>query len=267
MGEPWVPPCCSAAGDRARDVEGKPSVPARGSRLIQQNRAFSRAAAEYERGRPSWPPAILDLLPVQRDATVLDLGAGTGKLTHTLVDRYAHVIAVEPLDELRAILARRLPGAEVRAGAAEAIPLDDASVDAVFAGQAFHWFANDAAVAEIARVLRPGGVLALLWNVPNGTPSVPEAYNTRLEALHDERRPEPHDENILGRFPFGEEQEEAVEHEQVSPREDVLALAASVSWIAMRDDRDEILAELARLLPPGEYRFPWRCEMTWTIRS
>ena len=207
------------------------------------------------------------MLPVNSDATGLDLGAGTGKLTQILVDRYAQVIAVEPLDELRAILSEHLPVADVRAGAAEAIPLEDASVDAVFAGQAFHWFANDAAVAEIARVLRPGGVLALLWNVPNGTPSVPEAYNTRLEAIHDEGRPEPHDENILERFPFGEEHEDAVEHEQVSSRDDVLALAASVSWIAMRDDRDDILAELAGLLPPGDYVFPWRCEMTWTIRS
>jgi SAM-dependent methyltransferase len=198
---------------------------------------------------------------------VLDLGAGTGKLTRVLANRYAHVIAVEPLDELRAVLAERVREADVRAGAAEAVPLTDASVDAVFAGQAFHWFANDAAVGEIVRVLRPGGVLALLWNVPNGTPSVPEAYNTRLEALHEERRPEPPDENILERFPFGEKHEEAVEHEQASPRDDVLALAASVSWIAMRDDREEILAELGELLPPGEYVFPLRCELTWTIRS
>jgi len=198
---------------------------------------------------------------------VLDLGAGTGKLTRVLADRYASVIAVEPLDELRAVLVERVREADVRAGAAEAIPLEDASVDAVFAGQAFHWFTNDAAVGEIARVLRPGGVLALLWNVPNGTPSVPAAYNERLEALHDERRPEPPDENILARFPFGEKHEEAVEHEQVSRRDDVLALAASVSWIAMRDDREELLAELGDLLPPGEYVFPLRCEMTWTIRS
>jgi len=146
-----------------------------------------------------------------------------------LADRYAHVIAVEPLDELRAVLVERVREADVRAGPAEAIPLEDTSVDAVFAGQAFHWFSNDAAVGEIVRVLRPGGVLALLWNVPNGRPSVPDAYNERLEALHDERRPEPPDENILEGFPFGEKHEEVVEHEQVSPRDDVHALAASVA--------------------------------------
>ena len=198
---------------------------------------------------------------------MLDLGAGTGKLTQILVARYARVVAVEPLDELRELLAVRVPEAEVRAGAAEAIPLEDSSVDAVFAGQAFHWFANDTAVGEIARVLRPGGVLALLWNTPNGVPSVPADYNARLEALHDAGRPEPADEHILERFPFGEEHEEAMEHEHVSPRDDVLALAASVSWIAMRDDREEILAELAAMLPPGDYVFPLRCELTWTIRS
>ncbi|MFL5936707.1 MAG: class I SAM-dependent methyltransferase [Gaiellaceae bacterium] len=206
-------------------------------------------------------------MPLEHGVTVLDLGGGTGKLTRVLADRYAHVIAVEPLDELRAVLAERVPEADVHAGAAEAIPLTNASVDAVFAGQAFHWFANDAAVGEIVRVLRPGGVLALLWNVPNGRPSVPDAYNARLEALHDAGRPEPPDENVLERFPFGEKHEEAVEHEQVSRRDDVLALAASVSWIAMRDDREQILAELGELLPHGEYVYPLRCELTWTIRS
>ncbi len=210
---------------------------------------------------------MLDRLPLDRDATVLDLGAGTGKLTQVLAARYARVIAVEPLDELRELLETRVPEADVRAGAAEEIPLEDASVDAVFAGQAFHWFANDTAVGEIARVLRPGGVLALLWNTPNGTPSVPADYNARLEELHDAGRPEPPDDGVLKRFPFGEEHEENVEHEQVSPRDDVLALAASVSWIAMRDDRDEILAELGAMLPPGDYVFPLRCELTWTIRS
>jgi SAM-dependent methyltransferase len=235
--------------------------------LTEQARAFRRAAAEYDRGRPSYPAELLDRLPVPDEATVLDLGAGTGKLTRVLADRYARVIAVEPLDELREFLHLRVPEADVRAGAAEAIPLEDASVDAVFAGQSFHWFANDEALGEILRVLRPGGVLALLWNMPSGDPSTPEAYSRRLEELHEAGRPEQIDEHILERFPFGEEHEESAEHEQVSPREDVLALAASVSWIAMRDDREQVLAELADLLPEGDYVFPLRCELTWVTRS
>src|SRR5207248_3337377 len=151
-----------AAGDRARDAEGEPRVPPGGCWLTEQARSFHRAAAEYDRGRPSWPPAVLDRLPLADESTVLDLGAGTGKLTRVLADRYARVIAVEPLDELRAILAERVPEADVRGGVAEAIPAGDAEVDGVFAAQSFHWFANDLAMREIARVLRPGGVPALL---------------------------------------------------------------------------------------------------------
>jgi SAM-dependent methyltransferase len=234
----------------------------------EQARSFHRAAAEYDRGRPSWPPAVLDLLPLDDASTVLDLGAGTGKLTQILVDRYARVVAVEPLDELRAILAERVPQADVRAGVAEQIPLGDGDLDGVFAGQAFHWFANDGAVAEIARVLRPGGVLALLWNRALEPSPLPVDYRARLERLHDERRPAATDEDILVRSGFfGNETEEYVDHEQVSDREDVLAFAASVSWIAMRDDREEILAELSRMLPPGEYRFPMRANVAWAIRT
>ena len=184
-----------------------------------------------------------------------------------LADRYDQVVAVEPLDELREILVERVPAADVRAGAAESIPVDDAEADAVFAGQSFHWFANDIALAEITRVLRPGGVLALLWNHRTGRSPLPDAYRQRLAELHDERRPAPVDELILRRFPFGEEHEDAVDHEQVSSRDEVLAFAASVSWIASRDDREQVLDELAALLPAGNYTFPMRTEVTWAIRT
>ena len=211
---------------------------------------------------------MLDLLPLDDASTVLDLGAGTGKLTRVLVHRYARVIAVEPLDELRAILAERVPDADVREGTAEEIPVGDAEVDGVFAGQAFHWFANDVAVAEIARVLRPGGVIALLWNRALEPSPLPEPYRARISRLHDERRPAATEPDILARSGFfGEETETHVDHEQVSDRGDVLAFAASVSWIASRDDREQILAELSELLPPGAYRFPMRAEVAWAIRT
>jgi SAM-dependent methyltransferase len=209
---------------------------------------------------------VLDLLPIADDATVLDLGAGTGKLTRVLAERYARVIAIEPLAELRGLLAERVPEAEVLDGRAESIPLGDGEVDGVFVGQAFHWFANDVAVAEIARVLRVGGLLALLWNHSVEPSPLPDAYRKRLSELHDAARNPPIDEHLLERGPFGEEHEGSVPHEQVSDRDDVLAFAASVSWIASRDDRAQVLAELAGLLPEGRYVFPMRTEVTWAIR-
>jgi len=224
-------------------------------------------AEAYERGRPGWPPELLDLLPVADDAKVLDLAAGTGKLTRVLTTRYARVIAVEPLAELRAILAERVPEAEVLPGVAEAIPLDEASVDAVFTGQAFHWFANEVAVAEIARVLRPGGVFARLWNEDGEPDPLPSAYRKRLGELHDAMRPPDVDENVFDGTPFGEVHEGVVEHELVSRRDEVLAFAASVSWIANREDRDEVLAELASLLPEGEYAFRMHANYEWAHRT
>ena len=232
----------------------------------EQARSFHRAAEEYERGRPGWPPEVLDLLPVSDDATVLDLGAGTGKLTRVLAARYAKVFALEPLDELRAILAERVPEAEPLPGVAEAIPLGDDEVDAAFAAQSFHWFANDVALAEIARVLRPGGVFARLWNEAVEPSPLPEAYRRRMSDLHDEMRPTSIPDDVFESAPFGEAHEAAVEHEQVSTRDEVLAFAASVSWIANREDREEVLGELGAILPDGEYRFPMRANVAWAHR-
>ncbi len=128
--------------------------------------AFDAMAEEYERGRPGWPAdAIASLLERFGARTVLDLAAGTGKLTEILVAHAGEVVAVEPLDGMRRVLEARLPSVRALAGTAEAIPLADGSVDAVFVGEAFHWFDLRRAPAEIARVLRPGGGLAVMWNV------------------------------------------------------------------------------------------------------
>jgi len=129
----------------------------------------ARTTAEtYERGRPDYPESAIDfvLVPV-RDRPglrALDLGAGTGKLTRRLTDRGVDTVAVEPADGMRAVLARAVPAAAVLPGSAEAIPLPAGSIDVVVAGQAFHWFDRAAALAEIARVLRPAGVLGIIYN-------------------------------------------------------------------------------------------------------
>lgn len=130
--------------------------------------SFGPNAEAYERGRPGWPAAALDAaterLALGRDSVVLDLAAGTGKLTRALVPRFGSVIAVEPVDGMRAVLERVVPHAQALDGTAEAIPLDDAAVDAVFVAEAFHWFDVERAVGEIRRVLRPGGGVAVLYN-------------------------------------------------------------------------------------------------------
>jgi SAM-dependent methyltransferase len=141
-------------------------------------RSFGPAAECYHRLRPGYPAEAVDfVLHGRPPGRVLDVGAGTGKLTALLVDRAEQVIAVEPDPQMRAVLAESMPTAEVAGGSAERLPLPDASVDAVFAGQAFHWFARPAADRELARVLRPGGVVGLIWNLPDITaPWVPEVY-------------------------------------------------------------------------------------------
>ena len=129
---------------------------------------FSSAADVYERARPSYPAdAVAWLVEVAQLApgrVVVDVGAGTGKLTRLLVPTGARVIAVEPVAEMRAKLTETTPGVELLDGVAEALPLEDASVDALTVAQAFHWFDYDAALPELHRVLRPDGPLVLIWN-------------------------------------------------------------------------------------------------------
>jgi SAM-dependent methyltransferase len=132
-------------------------------------RSFGAEAARYAAVRPSYPPAAIDFALADARGVVLDLGAGTGKLTAGLLGRADELIAVEPDAEMRAELSRAVPQARVLDGSAERIPLADRSVDAILVGQAFHWFARPAADQEMARVLRPGGVVGLLWNFPNRT--------------------------------------------------------------------------------------------------
>ena len=131
--------------------------------------AFADQAALYARLRPDYPSAAVALALPAGAARVLDLGAGTGKLTGAALARGTQVVAVEPLESMLAELHRRFPAALAVAGAAESIPLADATVDAVWVGQAFHWFDPGRALPEIARVLRPGGTLCMLWNHDDDT--------------------------------------------------------------------------------------------------
>jgi len=233
--------------------------------------SFDRVADEYERTRPTYPPEVLDLVPLDADSTVLDLGAGTGKLTRVLAARYREVIAVEPLANMRAMLERVVPGVTALPGSAEQIPLDDASVDGVFAAQAFHWFDKAFALPEIARVLRPGGVFAIVWNGPDESRSDPRprAFLAAAKELHDVamRRwdDEPEWEVVLRESGLFAEVHDrtAVPHDHVLDRSGMLDNMRSTSWIASRDDGEEVIERLGELIPDGTYSIPNQANVIW----
>jgi SAM-dependent methyltransferase len=129
-----------------------------------RGRSFGAVAEDYHRARPSYPAQAVRWLAGSNPVDVVDLGAGTGKLTALLLAESHRVVAVEPDESLLAKLRSVLPGTEALQGTAEAIPVSDRSADVVLVGQAFHWFDPEPALAEIARVLRPHGRLGLLWN-------------------------------------------------------------------------------------------------------
>jgi ubiquinone/menaquinone biosynthesis C-methylase UbiE len=249
--------------------------------------AFDTAAEEYERGRPGYPDAGLDRisheLGLDGESTVLDLAAGTGKLTRQLTGRFGEVIAVEPLAEMRLQLARNVPGVEPLEGSAEVIPVADASVDAVFVAQAFHWFDGRRALAEIKRVLRrSSGGLALLWNT---TPweSRETPWFAAVDDLLEERRVDLSSlrRNASGRWrevfddehDFRQLAEADFPNPQSVSRAEFVDGLASRSYIAVLDpaDRAAVLAGLEELLDRADapvdgdqVAVPMRTQCLWT---
>jgi SAM-dependent methyltransferase len=214
----------------------------------QRASSFGRVASEYERGRPGYPREAIDWLLGADPVEVLDLGAGTGKLTGALLAAGHRVIAVEPLPQMRAILTAKHPGVQVLDAVAERLPLPADSVDAVVVGAAFHWFEHDSAQAEIARVLRPPGVLGLLGNgFDTSAPWV--AALREILGPPAIRRPGhwPAPENLRERFVDVQEREFA--HEQRIDRTGLRDLASSRSTLAIlsEPEREQILAEIDRL--------------------
>lgn len=234
-------------------------------------KSFDRVADEYERTRPDYPAALLDLAPLDADAAVLDLGAGTGKLTRVLARRYRDVTAVEPLANMRAILERVVPGVTALAGSAERIPLDDGSVDGVFAAQAFHWFDKPIALPEISRVLRSRGVFAIVWN--DGNDDIPDprpvGFVREVQLLQDAAvhrwENEPRWEELLRDSGLFEDVHDRsfVTHDHVLDRTGILDNLRSTSWIASRDDSAEVVERLGALLPEATYTFPNRANVIW----
>lgn len=222
--------------------------------------SFDAAAGAYEAGRPGWPREAVEIparrLGLERDAAVLDLAAGTGKLTRRLAGRFASVIAIEPLDGMRTVLEERIPFVRTLAGTAEAIPLPNGSVDAVTCAQAFHWFRPDEATREIARVLRPGGGAALLWNGRD----LDDPKHARVDELLAPHRRE---------FPAGEKHWRSVlgplEHRtwrysQTLTLEEYVDRIASTSFVGAMDAdrRRDLLAEVRDALLPFDESLDFR---------
>jgi SAM-dependent methyltransferase len=218
---------------------------------------FDRAAAAYERGRAGYPlPAIEAILAATRAGpgrTLLELGAGTGKLTGALTGSGARVIALEPVAGMRELLAQAAPAAEPLDAVAEQIPLADASVDAVIVAQAFHWFDPVAATAEVARVLAPGGTAALIWNRRDER----VAWVSELSRILDaEAGDAPRYKNGHWRRGFdGNPAFEPLElrtwpHSGKPGRDVILERVSSVSFVAAlgEDARSRLLADVAHLL-------------------
>jgi SAM-dependent methyltransferase len=228
--------------------------------------SFGNVAETYHRVRPPYSQALLaraqEALELGAGASVLDLAAGTGRLTQELRRRFARVVAVEPDERMRAV------HGEALAGSAESIPLADASVDAAFVGEAFHWFDSAAAIAELARVLRPRGGLAIIWTHWWETePALPDEALELLSEPYERFRSQrwPPWDDAFAASPFEPLRYERDEDELTVGPDDLLVLYSTTSSLAALagEERAALFAQVRPLL--GEsYRLPLRHELTWT---
>jgi SAM-dependent methyltransferase len=233
--------------------------------------SFGGIASQYARYRPGPPPAAVDWILPEGAQTVVDLGAGTGALTRLLVGRVPNVVAVEPDDRMRAVLAEAVPSARAVAGRGESMPLPDASANAVIASTSWHWMDLIPTLTEVARVLGPGGVLGVLWTGPDaeapfmaqaqaamsafgqtseagGTDEIDEGAAELAKAINDPVAAHQVLEIPPG-VPFDQPEKTECKWDQALTADDLLGLLGTFSWvITMDDDKRRGLYEMARLL-------------------
>jgi len=249
------------------------------SRLHPAVRGFQRRAATYERGRPGYPRAAIRFLArelgLRPGTTVVELGSGTGKFTRGLLPTGAAIVAVEPTEGMRREFARRVPSVLVLPGQGEAIPLPDRFADAVVVAQAFHWFRARTALREIARVLRPGGRLALLWNVRDE--AVPWVRRlTELLDRHGEAIPRARQHRWRRAFdraaPFGPLRLRSFRHAQRATPATIVERVWSVSVIGLLSPvRQRAVARQVRAILGSDpvtrgravVTLPYRTEVYW----
>jgi SAM-dependent methyltransferase len=233
---------------------------------------FGAAADVYERARPSYPVEAVEWIAAQTaldyGSVVVDVGAGTGKLTRLLAATHAHVIAVEPVEEMRGVLLRSVPGVQVMGGTAEQLPLGDASADVVTAAQAFHWFDHARALPELHRVLRPGGFLVLIWNSRDMADPLQRALEELLAPLREDA---PYQLGGAWRKPleasglFAPAEEAQFRIEQQLTRGGVRERVASTSFVAAMEppEREKLLHRVDELTDGLEepFAFPYVTEV------
>jgi ubiquinone/menaquinone biosynthesis C-methylase UbiE len=239
-------------------------------------RGFDLQADAYDRGRPGYPAEaiafVIETLGVAPGATIVDLAAGTGKLTRELEPTGADLLAIEPVARMREVLHRSLPGVRVADGAAESLPLDDTSVDGIVVAQAFHWFDGRRALAEIARVLRPRGRLAVVFNVRDET----DPLQAALEHIWEPHRGDTPthrfgawQEAFEGADGFSPLAHRAFRNEQRVSADQLVDRVVSVSFIATLDEEHRSRVEdQVRELLAGETDLvlPYRTDVFWSER-
>jgi SAM-dependent methyltransferase len=225
--------------------------------------SFGAVAGEYDRLRSGPPPEALDWLLPPGATDALEIGAGTGLLTRLLAARIDHVTAVEPDDRMRAVLSASAPGVDVRPGQAEELPADSSSYDVVLAASAWHWVDEERAVPEVARVLRPGGRLALVWSGPDRSVDWMRSlwaggivFSPEEKAGVDARRRTRHtvDVEVNGESPFGDPETALFRWTRAMRKADLIDLAATYSAVITMDDeaRREHLNAMQRFLDAHE---------------
>lgn len=246
-------------------------------------RGFTAAGASYERSRPSYPAAAVELLVdelgIGSGAIVVDVGAGTGKLTRMLAPTGAALIAVEPVAAMLGHLVAAVPSAHPVGGTAEALPLADGSADAVLAATAFHWFRAEQALREIGRVLRPGGGLGLVWNNPDRDVDWVEA----VWGIVDEYRGDgPRSRDLRWQAAFDRStaftplRHRRLAYHQILTQDELLERVTAISFIAALPDRDRervlqrirgVVSSHPDLAGRERFRLPYRTDAYWCHRS